>query len=235
MVKFRNPGILIVLAIFIGLLVLVLSGVLFQTISMGTGLFEKLPFLDKTFTHTSMLVLSIILILIVNKGKLKGYGFFWNMNFPMIKIVSISLIIGFVSYLIGMLVDVSATAQLPMNNFSIIEKIVYIWFWASICEEVFTRGLIQGFLSPVKNIGIKIFENYISLPVIVSALFFGAMHLMLLTLGVNTFLVLNIVFFGIILGIIAGYQREQTNSLVPAIIVHLCFNVGGSILQIFGI
>ena len=44
---------------------------------------------------------------------------------------------------------------------------------------------------------------------------------------------LNIVIFGIVLGIIAGYYREQTNSLIPAIMVHMCFNIGGSLLGLF--
>lgn len=69
----------------------------------------------------------------------------------------------------------------------------------------------------------------------VGALFFGAMHLMLLTLGVDIFTVLNIVVFAIILGLIAGYQTERTNSLIPAIIVHFCFNVGASILVIISL
>ena len=228
-----KPTLRILLTVIMGLFVLVLSGALMQSISMGTGLFEKFPILEKTFTHTSMLIFSVIFILILNKGKLKGYGFVWSLDFPIIKIVSISLILGFIASVTALSVDAQATEQLPVNNFSIIEKIIYIWFWASICEEVLTRGLIQGFLSQVKHIGIKIFKEYISLPVIVSALFFGAMHLMLLTIGVNIFIVLNIVFFGIILGIIAGYQKEQTTSLIPAIIVHLCFNVGGTLLELF--
>ena len=154
--------------------------------------------------------------------------------YNIVKIVSISLILGFFASVIGILFDVSSTNQLPVNDFSIIEKIVYIWVWASICEEVFTRGLIQGFLFPAKHIGFNVLNHFISLPVVIGAVFFGLMHFMLLTIGMAFFPVLIIVIFGIVLGIIAGFYREQTNSLVPAILVHMCFNIGGSLLGLFG-
>ena len=233
MVKINHPVLRTVIAILLGLLVLILSGVLMQIISVETGLFKKLPFIGKTFTHSSMLVFSVMLILILNKGNIRGYGFTWNINFPLGKIILISLLLGFTASLIIELADVSMEEYTPTKDFSFIEIIVYIWFWASICEEVLTRGLIQGFLSPVKHIGVKILRRFISLPVIAGALFFGAMHLMLLTLGTDIFVVLIIVIFAVILGFIAGYFKEQTNSLVPAILVHFCFNVGGSFLQIF--
>ena len=40
---------------------------------------------------------------------------------------------------------------------------------------------------------------------------------------------------GIVLGGIAGYQREITNSLLPAIIVHMCFNIGASLVSIINL
>jgi membrane protease YdiL (CAAX protease family) len=30
-----------------------------------------------------------------------------------------------------------------------------------------------------------------------------------------------------LLGIVAGYNREKTGSLIPAIIIHALFNIGG--------
>jgi len=202
------------------------------TVSTITNLFVEFPFVKNSYTHLSMLIISILLILLLNKGSLKEYGFRLSKNFPIVKIVLISLVFGFIPNIINKLLNVSSNEFIPTQDFSFIEQVIYIWFLASISEEVLTRGLIQGFLSPIKHIGINIFKHFISLAVIVGALFFGAMHLMLFTMGVDTFTVLNIVFFGTILGFIAGYYKERTNSLVPAIIVHFCFNVGGSILQI---
>jgi len=221
-----------ILAVILGLIVLIFSGAIFQAILTQTELMNDFPGLIKTVNHTLMLVFSILLILAINKGKLKGYGFTWNIKFPIVKIVSISILLGFLPSIIIMVADLSMTDS-PVSDFLWLEKIIYIWLWASICEEVFTRGLIQGFLFPVKHIGFNFLNYFISLPVMIGAVFFGTMHLMLLTLGMAFFTVLIIVIFGIILGTIAGYYREQTNSLVPAILVHMCFNIGGSLLGLF--
>ena len=229
----KHPLFRSVIAVFLGILVLLLSGLLMVTISESTGLFQRLPMVEKTFTHTSMLVFSVLFILIINRGNITAYGFVWNLKFPLVKIMLMSLFIGFISSLISILFF-DETTEHPAAGFSFLEKILYIWIWASICEEVLTRGLIQSFLSPLKQIGITLFNSFISLPVIVGALFFGAMHFMLLTTGLDIFSVLNIVLFGIILGLLAGYYKERTNSLVPAIIIHFCFNVGGSFFSLIG-
>ncbi len=226
-----NPTIRTILAVILGLLVLFLSGTIFQTILTHSNLMNDFPGLIKTLNHSLMLVFSILLILVINKGKLKEYGFTWNINFPIVKVVLISILMGILPSII-LLVSNFQEKDFPGSDFNWLEKIIYIWLWASICEEVLTRGLIQGFLFPVKNIGFNFLNRFISLPVMVGAAFFGLMHFMLLTFGISFFAVITIVIFAIVLGIIAGYYREQTNSLVPAIIVHICFNIGGSILEL---
>jgi len=227
----QHPLVRTILAIVLGLLVLMILGQSMMSIPKSTQLFENFPMIEKTFTHTAMLVLSVLFILILSKGNLKTYGFTWNLNFPVIKTILISLIIGLIVPLIQNLLVTSKVELLP-NSFSFSETVLYVWVWASICEEVLTRGLIQGFLVPLKHIGITLFKYHISLPVIVGALFFGAMHLAVLAMGVDIVMVLLMVFFSILLGLIAGYLKEKTNSLVPAILVHFCFNVGGSFLSL---
>jgi len=222
-----------ILAVILGLIVLIFSGAIFQTILTQSELINDFPGLKKTLNHTLMLLFSILLILVVNKGKLKGYGFTWNIKFPIVKVVLISILLGFLPSIILMVADLSMEDS-PISDFTWLEKIIYIWLWASICEEVFTRGLIQGFLFPAKHIGFNVLNHFISLPMVIGAAFFGLMHFMLLTIGMAFFVVLMIVIFGIILGTIAGYYREQTNSLIPAIVVHMCFNIGGSLLGLFG-
>lgn len=232
MKKIKSPILRTIIAITLGLFVLILTSISMMTISTVTSLFIELPIIKNSYTHLSILTISILLIMLLNKGSLKEYGFSLSKNFPLVKIVLISLVFGFIPNLILKLSNASSDEFIPSKGFSFFEQVAYIWLFASISEEILTRGLIQGFLSPIKHIGINIFKHFISLPVIVVAMFFGAMHLMLFTMGVDTFTVVNIVFFGTILGLIAGYYKERTNSLVPAIIVHFCFNVGGSVLQI---
>lgn len=140
----KHPLFSSVIAVLLGIFVLLLSGLLMVTISENTGLFQRLPMLEKTFTHTSMLVFSVLFILIINRGNIKAYGFVWSLKFPLVKIVLMSMFIGFISSLISTLFFDETTVN-PTAGFSLIEKILYIWVWASICEEVLTRGLIQSF------------------------------------------------------------------------------------------
>jgi membrane protease YdiL (CAAX protease family) len=65
------------------------------------------------------------------------------------------------------------------------------------------------------------------MPVIVSALFFGAMHLVLVkSMGLAAVPIILVVVF---LGLVAARYRERTGSLLPAIIVHALFNIGGTL------
>ena len=234
MMKLISPIFRIFIAFVLGVLVLMLCSSIMLIIANSTNLFNSFPVIEKIFTHTAMLLFSIIFILLVNNGKLRDYGFTWSIKFPVKKIVLISLLLGLLSFLISKLLPESDIIH-PAASFSILEKILFIWVWASISEEILTRGLIQGFLAPLKHYGINLFNKFISMPVIVGAIFFGIMHFALLSLGMNLVSVINIVVFGIVLGLIAGYQKEKTNSLIPAIIVHFCFNVGASIISLFNI
>ena len=70
------------------------------------------------------------------------------------------------------------------DSFSI-QIIVGIWIYASIAEEVLTRGLVQGYLKPLAEKGLTISDARISVPVFVGALFFALMHIAMVTLGVD--------------------------------------------------
>jgi len=231
----KHPIIQTIIAILLGISVLILSSILVITLSNNPNIITAVPALSKTLTHTSMLVFSALYIIILSKRGLHYFGFVWNTNFPIFRIVLVSLFIGMVPSLLNNIIFDNVANINPTANFTLIEKIVFIWIWASLCEEILTRGLIQGFLSPFKNIGIKIFNTMISLPVVVGAIFFGSMHLMLLTMGVELSSVIIIVIFSIVLGGIAGYQREITNSLLPAIIVHMCFNISASLVSMINL
>jgi membrane protease YdiL (CAAX protease family) len=87
---------------------------------------------------------------------------------------------------------------------------------------------------PLKKYGFTLAKKYISLPVIIGALFFGTMHLMLLTTGMNIFMVGAVFVSTCVLGLIAGYYREKTASLIPAIVAHMIFNIVGTVLSMLG-
>ena len=109
-----------------------------------------------------------------------------------------------------------------------LQTVLFVWIYASICEEALTRGLLQGLLSPLSRFGASFRGKLrLSVPVILSALFFGGMHAILV--GAIGGAVVGVVIFAVLLGLVAGKYRERTGSLVPAIIVHALFNVGGAL------
>lgn len=206
----------IVFALFLGLVVLILSSIVVSS----TG--------NSNLMHAGMFVFSLILILILSRGKNPEYGFKIGENLRLKQ----TIIVGFIA---GLIIT-STTLYLPIKpppgteEFSFIQVVILIWIYASICEEVLTRGLIQGYLWPLKQFGFSLFGFRISIPVLVAALFFGAMHIALLTVGLDGFSVGAIVISAFIMGIIAGYYREKTGSIIPAIIIHMLFNITGTII-----
>lgn len=178
--------------------------------------------------HTAMLILSMIIMLVVSKGKLSRYGFKLTRNIRLGQIVLWGLGIGIISTLIEGSLPGEGSGM--VGELSFLQQIIFIWIYASIAEEVLTRGLIQSSLASWGKYGFRVLGFRISLPVLVSALFFGLMHAMQSAMGAGGYPVIVTVLFAFILGLVAGYQREETQSLVPAIIVHMFANVGGSLV-----
>lgn len=177
--------------------------------------------------HTAMLILSIIIMLVASKGKLSRYGFKLARNVQVRQIILCGLGLGIISTLIA--ASLPGKESSVAGELSFLQTVVFIWLYASICEEVFARGLIQSSLSRLTEYGFTVSERRISLPVLTSALLFGLVHLIQSVMGAGGYQVLVVVLFAFVLGLIAGYQRERTGSLVPAIMVHVFANVGGSL------
>jgi hypothetical protein len=122
----------------------------------------------------------------------------------------------------------SGAGGLPLTKqLSILQIIFYTWVVASICEEVFTRGLIQGHLAPYNDKNIKVPFGTINLPTLISALMFGSMHIVVAFSGADIATIIIIIFFTFFLGLIAGHVRARSQSLLPAIIIHFLGNFGG--------
>lgn len=195
--------------------------------------FELSSYSENTVIKFYILILSIFTILILNNGSLKNYGFNSAKNISYFKISLISVGISIGSTIVGAIIFMAilnnifpteSTKLLSKPN-SLIELILTIWIWSSICEEILVRGLMQSFMNHLKNI--KVFR--LSLPVIISGLFFGSLHLSNLSSGMNVWFVCFTVFNTSIIGILAAFYREKSESLIPAILIHIIANIIGSI------
>jgi membrane protease YdiL (CAAX protease family) len=111
------------------------------------------------------------------------------------------------------------------EGFGFVALVLSIWIYSSVTEEVFTRGWYQSAVMPAGEI-----EAASRHPAIISsAILFGSMHLSLLWMGADLWTVAIIVTASSLLGWVAAVARHQSGSLIPAILVHMLFNVGGFI------
>jgi membrane protease YdiL (CAAX protease family) len=181
--------------------------------------------------QVAMLVISLIFILALSRGRPGPYGFRTATRaqmkaafvFGSIAAVMVHIVVALVWRLFP-----PSGGHPALVGSSFVKIVITVWIIASNSEEVVHRGLVQSFLEPLRVYGLHIFGIRLSLPVIVAALLFGSMHIMLLTLGADGRLVGGIVGMGVLLGLVAGYYREKSGSLIPAILVHTLFNIYGS-------
>ncbi len=106
-----------------------------------------------------------------------------------------------------------------------VQVLIFVFFYASIAEEMLFRGFLLNLLKPLEKTGFSVLKRYISLPVIVSAVAFGMAHLILITTDVSLLFVARIVVFTTCLGAIAGYYQEKHENHAYAIIVHMSGNL----------
>lgn len=215
----------VLVAILLGFVVLNVIAIAVMKSDFLPAAIQSQPWSEGALSHTAMWLVSLLLILTISKGKPSTYGFQLGGSYRWALMVVAGLATGVVFAVILNVLPEGDSALLP--DYTLAQTVIFVWLYASISEEILTRGLIQGFLTPLAGRGVSIFRLRLSLPVLVGALFFGLMHLGLLTTGAALLPVLVLVVFATVLGIIAGYHREQTGSLIPAIIVHMFGNIGG--------
>lgn len=184
-------------------------------------------FLPGFLTESTLLLCSLILSAGLTRGRIAAFGFTRG---------SFRLRAGFFLWIVPM--SAVATLQVigspggastgaPGTLGSPVAVILSIWIYASLCEEIFTRGLLQSWLSPLAQHRIRLGKWALSAPVIASAIFFASMHLVLWPkLGPVTVVVMLL---AALLGLVAGYYREKTGSLLPAVLIHSFFDIGGTL------
>ena len=174
-------------------------------------------------THSVMLALSFAAMLLLSKGRLDLYGLtkgsyefsprilMWVLPTAVLSVVSAVASRG----------GQGAVGPIQLTK---PQMVVFIWIYASISEETLTRGLLQTLLSGNAKVGAAA-PRRLSMPVLVSGLFFGSMHIVLVkSMGAAA---VPVILLAVFLGLVAARYRERTGSLLPAIIVHALFNIGG--------
>jgi membrane protease YdiL (CAAX protease family) len=198
-------------------------------VAMFAGTLVRFPprsFFPATFvTHSGMLVFSVAAMWLVSKGRLGPYGFTKGTYEYGPRILLWALPTSVLSVLAAFAPPGGPGGRVA-GELTKSQIVVFVWVYATICEEMLTRGLLQTLLSAGRGAQVSAATcRRLSMPVLVSGLFFGAMHLGLLQLIGPA--AIPIVVAASLLGLVAARYREKTGSLFPAIIIHALFNVGG--------
>jgi membrane protease YdiL (CAAX protease family) len=241
MKKSVSTGRAVLVATVMAVIIYVVSRILSQaTLPHLSGMIDPGSVGQKNLVFKSyMLLLTLLTMYLFRKQATDRYGFQ-----PGVK-VSYPLLLkkGILFSLLGLacliIVNVGAFAitrkkpvGFPPEKF--INWFLYIWIWSSVVEEILFRGLLQSYLGQFNQKLFAIRKAVISPAVFVPALLFAAMHLTLFMQGMTASVVAGIFINALILGLLAGYYREKTGSIYPAIFLHILFNVIGylpSLLQ----
>ena len=193
------------------------------------------PFvLNSVVTHTTMVLLSIVMI----------YAFKQQVNYkiaiPKLRTIFKPILFGLLATVVVNVSMAAITGGLDGNQevhpviakASPIQVFLFIFIYASIAEELLFRGFLMNILQPLKSKGVTILRRTISLPVIISAVAFGLAHLILITAGASSLLILRVVVFTTVLGMVAGYYQEKYDNNIYAIIVHMAGNWFGFVAAV---
>jgi membrane protease YdiL (CAAX protease family) len=210
----------------------VLALVLAATVALAALFAPKLVgvppghFLPSSFvTHTVMLVLCIAVMWLISQGNLHLFGFTKG-TFRFSPSIFLWILPTAALSIASAFAPHAGTPPGPASELTKLQIVIFVWAYASIAEELLTRGLLQTLLSRNSRFAAAVVWR-LSMPVLVSGLFFGAMHLVLIkSMGPAAAPVILIVVF---LGLVAARYREKTGSLLPAIVIHVLFNVGGTL------
>jgi membrane protease YdiL (CAAX protease family) len=193
-----------------------------------------LPFFFKLY----MILLSLGIMVGLGKGDLAPFGFrraagiHWG---AMAWRSSAVLAASFLLFLVIINVNsrITGKALVGFPDEALANTILSVWIWSSLAEEIFTRGLLQSFLDPLRHLRCTFGKLPISLPVVVSALLFSAMHLTLFRLLSPVF-VAGILLNTFVMGLVASYYRERSGSLLPPVLIHVAANVIGCLPLMLG-
>ena len=215
---------LLILGLVITLVIFALATVAGKYFTLESSFFPS-----SFITHTVMLVLSGAVIFGLKKHVPFRMAMPWPTTiwkpalFGFLSCFIVNILLSIITILAGG--DIKAhplmAASTPLQAF------LFVFVYASIAEELLLRGFLQNMLSPLQDRGIRFFKVRLSLPVILSAVVFGLIHLVLLNAGAGGFLVFRIVIFTTVLGLVAGYYQEKYNNFTYAVIVHMAGNLMG--------
>lgn len=187
------------------------------------------PWMSIPIISSVTICIAMLLMAIIGKRRFAQYGFKLPKGSYVWKPIPVGFVVGIVINVLAELgrVELAWVGQIPLPYF-----ILLSWIGVPIQEELIFRGLFQGYLAAHIKRSITISRWRLTIPALIGAIVFSLVHLALLSVEAALGGVLFIVVGAFILGIVAGYFRAETGSLIGPIIVHSLFNLTGTVFEL---
>ncbi len=170
------------------------------------------------------LVLSIVITRLALRRNCEFLGFRGVVPALMVKVFLTTLAIAVaIAYVEFYLVSTHGfKSPVPGIKQNIALYIFMALILAPVCEETLFRGVLLGYMLE------KQLDSWIS--IITSAALFSLVHLLPFS-AAPIHQRIFVVSTAFMMSIIAGHLRRKTGSIIPAVITHSSFNLGGSIVS----
>ena len=219
---------ILIIGIFVTTLIAYLASTFGDLINLN------IDFIPNSFVfHTLLFLLSITAIYL--SKKYVNYRIELPIFKTLLKPIVFGLLVSLLSAMIMSMTmiissgDSSPEIKMPTSNLSVFQIIIFVFFYATIAEEMLFRGFLLNILQPLKKKGISIFKRKISFAVIISAIMFGLFHIIPFNSDNNIIFTIGMLLTTSLLGIVAGYYQEKYDNNAYAIIVHMAGNLIGII------
>jgi membrane protease YdiL (CAAX protease family) len=192
---------------------------------LGLGaLFDAHPTLPHFVTKTLLAVFVVLVVAADRRRTWADYGFRRaTSKVPWWSVIAVGTLFGALATAAILLTP--ARGMTFLQQFGFLGFIVSVWLYSSLTEELFVRGWFQT--AATRGPTVAIAGRSLSVAVVASALLFGSLHLSLFWKGTDVLTVVIIVCATTLLGLAAALFRQRYESLIPAFVTHVAFNVGG--------
>jgi len=165
----------------------------------------------------SMLAVSLVLAHIAT-GNIGVIGGFYIPLLGLTDTLIIAVVLGLIIIFSLVTSKIVKEAKPPIELNSLWEFLLLALFVAPVCEEIVFRGLVEGYLIYVKT------SIYVA--VALPAVLFSIIHVAPYRKSSKPHMVI-VVTLALVIGVLAGYYRAVTGSILIAMIIHAVSNTPG--------
>ncbi len=226
-----RPAIYSLLQAILALVAVYLPTFLITSLLIASGVFGRLSKPQVQLVSVPMVIivsLGIALAIMAFLARRRGQNFadyglrpvFWR---KLIIAAGLGVMFGSALYGLHKLLPLGASPDL--GSLSCWQVILFFWIGAPVQEETIFRGLIQTVAQARYARQLQLGRLKLPVSALISASLFALVHTATLSLGASLGNALFIVGGALLLGLVAGWLRAWTGSLLPGMVVHALFNI----------